>query len=108
MKMGSQESSSSSSKIDKKTQKFIPPGTLARLRDSRRSSLVQPRPIIEENRVQFSLPTPVNTEPSILSHPAPAAEGVPCFLTGASVPDISQRKRIVAPKSMILVSDNRL
>ena len=69
---------------------------------------MQSRPIIKENQVQFSLSTPINAEPSILSHRVPAAEGVPCFLTGAPVPDTSQRKRIVARKSMILVSANRL
>ncbi|CAA7405582.1 unnamed protein product [Spirodela intermedia] len=102
----------SASKIEERIHRFLRPGALARFRDSRRSSLMGQRGGIflhgDHGRHQDSLsPLPsssaVDAEATVTSPPIPAADGLPCFLTGVSGPIFPQRKKLLAAKAMILV-----
>ncbi|XP_078433704.1 uncharacterized protein LOC144704997 [Wolffia australiana] len=94
------EISSSSSKIEQKLHKFLRPGALARLRDSKRRSFSIPKVTISEEDVSSPILDPEN---SVIVPAMPREDCFPRFLTGLSGPVCPLRKKLVAAKAMVLV-----
>ncbi|WOL15703.1 hypothetical protein Cni_G24484 [Canna indica] len=94
------KASPSVSRIDERLHRFLRPGALARLRDSRISSARYPRSVAIH---RLSLPpSPSPAAPSDASQ----IDGIPCFVSRAHGPRIMQRKKLAAAKCIFFAPSN--
>ncbi|THU56008.1 hypothetical protein C4D60_Mb11t12740 [Musa balbisiana] len=84
----------SASQIEERHHRFLKPGALARLRDSRISTARSPRSLSHPRLSPPSFPSPA-------SPPAAAHDyGIPFFAARARGPRFPQRKKLAAAKSI--------
>ncbi|KAG1368340.1 hypothetical protein COCNU_14G008080 [Cocos nucifera] len=86
------------SKIEERLHRYLRPGALARLRDSRISA--------RSPRSTLKIPIPRLSAPSSPQAPPAAAaqmDGSPCFVIRTYGPRFPQRKKLVAAKSIFFV-----
>ncbi|CAL9145381.1 uncharacterized protein LOC135618398 [Musa acuminata AAA Group] len=89
--------SPSSSRIEERLHRFLKPGALARLRDSRISNARSPRSAALPRLSPPSSPSPGPSPPA-----AAQIEGLlPCFAARTRGPRFVQRKKLAAAKSFI-------
>ncbi|XP_010929868.1 uncharacterized protein [Elaeis guineensis] len=101
-RLRSPNAKASPSKIEARFHRYLRPGALARLRDSRISAR-SPRSTLKIPIPRLSPPSSPQTTTNAAAAAAAQMDGSPCFAVRSHGPRFPQRKKLVAAKSIFFI-----